>query len=77
LRFAARDRGTRLLIALALGAAIGTAVAQSRPAAFPRAAGILMMWLGLAVRVWAIAALGGTYRVYRRSTPARLIPRLW
>jgi protein-S-isoprenylcysteine O-methyltransferase Ste14 len=62
-----RDRGTRILIALTLGVAIGTAAAAHspntlRPSASLRAAGILVMWLGLALRVWAIAALGGSFR---------------
>jgi protein-S-isoprenylcysteine O-methyltransferase Ste14 len=63
-----RDRATRVLIAMTLGAAIGAAVlarsvAQSLRIPVPlRIAGVVVMWLGLALRVWAIAALGGAFR---------------
>lgn len=60
-----RDRGTRLRIAVSLGVAIAVAsVASSRlpmPAAL-RTVGVGVMWLGLALRVWAIATLGGAFR---------------
>src|SRR5690349_22175390 len=64
----AHDRGTRVLIVAGIGAAIlATGIATSRvpslrtpPAA--RAAGVAVMWLGLAVRAWAIAALGRSFR---------------
>ena len=63
-----RDRGTRVLIAISLGAAIGgarvaTLVAPSLgiPVAV-RVFGVVVMWLGLATRVWAVAALGGAFR---------------
>jgi protein-S-isoprenylcysteine O-methyltransferase Ste14 len=61
---ARRDRGTRILIALALVAAIATAAAM-RPlwtSAPPRVVGLVLMWLGLGVRGWAIAALGANFR---------------
>jgi protein-S-isoprenylcysteine O-methyltransferase Ste14 len=62
-----RDRGTRTLVVLALGVVIGTAVAaplaQSPPALAPLpATGLVLMWLGLALRVWSVAALGGDFR---------------
>jgi len=63
-----RDRGTRALIAITLGAAIGLAAAAASVAPslrMPEAArvlGVIVMWLGLATRVWAIAALGGAFR---------------
>jgi protein-S-isoprenylcysteine O-methyltransferase Ste14 len=63
-----RDRGTRVLIALTLGAAIGLAAAAESIApslGMPGAArvlGVIVMWLGLATRVWAIAALGAAFR---------------
>lgn len=60
-----RDRGTRILVALTLGVTIATAAAAplTLPASAPLpAAGLVMMWLGLALRVWAIAALGGHFR---------------
>ena len=63
-----RDRGTRALIAVTLGAAIGIAAAAAslapslRTPAALRVLGVIVMWLGLATRVWAIAALGGAFR---------------
>jgi protein-S-isoprenylcysteine O-methyltransferase Ste14 len=62
-----RDRGTRVLLALSLGAAIYAAVAARSVQALrmsvpPPIAGVALMWLGLGLRVWAIAALGGSFR---------------
>ena len=63
-----RDRGTRVLIALTLGAAIGLAAAAEsiapslRMPGAARVLGVIVMWLGLATRVWAIAALGAAFR---------------
>ncbi|HYZ28975.1 MAG TPA: hypothetical protein VE570_07980, partial [Thermoleophilaceae bacterium] len=63
-----RDRGTRVLIVIALGAALAAApwarsVAPAmRMPIVLRVAGVVAMWLGLALRVWAIAALGGSFR---------------
>jgi protein-S-isoprenylcysteine O-methyltransferase Ste14 len=57
-----------VLIALTLGAAIGLAAAAESIApslGMPGAArvlGVIVMWLGLATRVWAIAALGAAFR---------------
>ena len=65
---AARDRFTRVLIAVSLGAAIGLAAFIAARAPAPRiggphrTAGLIVTWLGLAVRVWAIAALGRAFR---------------
>jgi protein-S-isoprenylcysteine O-methyltransferase Ste14 len=67
----ARDRGTRVLIAVTLGAAIVLAAVTASRSTAPRiagpyrAAGLIAMWLGLAIRVWAIAALGRAFRPYR------------
>jgi protein-S-isoprenylcysteine O-methyltransferase Ste14 len=73
-----RDRGTRILVALTLGAAIGTAAAapsaQPLPTLAPLlAAGIVVMWLGLALRVWAIAALGGDFRTTVEVEPGQAV----
>ena len=62
-----RDRGTRTVVALAICAAIVAAVgagsAQLLPIAEPlRTAGVVVMWLGLALRVWSIAMLGESFR---------------
>jgi protein-S-isoprenylcysteine O-methyltransferase Ste14 len=63
-----RDRGTRLLIVATLAAAIiaalgaRSALPELRMPAPLRVAGVVAMWLGLALRIWAIAALGGGFR---------------
>ena len=61
---AARDRATRVLIAVAIAVAIVLAVVtQSRATSGAhRAAGVIVMWLGLALRAWAVAALGRAFR---------------
>jgi protein-S-isoprenylcysteine O-methyltransferase Ste14 len=63
-----RDRGTRVLIAISLGAAIGAAsiamsvVPSLRMPVAVRVFGVIVMWVGLVTRVWAVAALGGAFR---------------
>ena len=75
----ARDRGTRVLIAMTLGAAIVAALAgrsvapELRMPAPPRMAGVVVMWLGLALRVWAIAALGGGFRTTVEVEPGQAV----
>src|SRR3954452_8843547 len=75
----ARDRGTRVLIGLAIGAAILTAsVTMSRvpslriPAA-GRAAGVAALWVGLAVRAWAVATLGRAFRTTVEVDPGQVV----
>jgi protein-S-isoprenylcysteine O-methyltransferase Ste14 len=58
----ARDRGTRLLIGITLGIAVAVAALTASRSTGPRIAGLIVMWLGLAIRVWAIAALGRAFR---------------
>jgi protein-S-isoprenylcysteine O-methyltransferase Ste14 len=64
----ARDRATRVLIAVTLGIAVAVAAVTASRATAPRiagpywAAGLIVMWLGLTIRVWAIAALGRAFR---------------
>jgi protein-S-isoprenylcysteine O-methyltransferase Ste14 len=58
------DRGTRVLIAISIGVTIAVAVAtgsQAPPAAW-QAAGVVVMWLGLATRISAVATLGRSFR---------------
>jgi protein-S-isoprenylcysteine O-methyltransferase Ste14 len=63
-----RDRGTRILIAISLGAAI--AAASLAPSLAPslrvpvalRVFGVLVMCVGVAMRFWAVAALGDAFR---------------
>ena len=63
-----RDRGTRVLIAISFGAAIGAAsiaasvVPSLRIPVAVQVFGVIVMWVGLATRVWAVAALGGAFR---------------
>jgi protein-S-isoprenylcysteine O-methyltransferase Ste14 len=75
----AHDRATRILIAAALGSAIALAsvaakVAPSLRMPGPhRAAALIVMWLGLAIRVWAIAALGRAFRTTVEVDPGQAI----
>jgi protein-S-isoprenylcysteine O-methyltransferase Ste14 len=74
-----RDRGTRVLIAISLGATIGAAslapsVAPSlRTPAAVRGLGVIVMWLGLATRVWAVAALGRAFRTTVEVDPDQAV----
>jgi protein-S-isoprenylcysteine O-methyltransferase Ste14 len=74
-----RDRGTRALIAVSLGAAIATAgitasVAPSlRIPVAVRVVGVIVMWLGLGTRVWAVAALGGAFRTTVEVDPDQAV----
>jgi protein-S-isoprenylcysteine O-methyltransferase Ste14 len=67
-----RDRGTRLVVALSLAGSIFVGVLLRRsvpaldtpaPAAFA-VAGLVVIWMGLAVRVWAVATLGGSFSTF-------------
>ena len=74
-----RDRGTRVVIAISLGAAIAaasvaTSVAPSlRMPVAVRVFGVIVMWLGLATRVWAVAALGGAFRTTVEVDPDQAV----
>jgi protein-S-isoprenylcysteine O-methyltransferase Ste14 len=69
-----RDRGTRILVALTLGAAIGTAIAAPSAPSLPLlATGLVVMWLGLALRVWSITALGGDFRTTVEVEPGQAV----
>jgi protein-S-isoprenylcysteine O-methyltransferase Ste14 len=76
---AVRDRATRALIAVTLGAAVAlAAVTESRatPPRLPgphRAAGLIVIWMGLAIRVWAIAALGRAFRTTVEVDPGQAV----
>jgi protein-S-isoprenylcysteine O-methyltransferase Ste14 len=66
------DRGTRAIVALSLGGSIvlGVLVPGWLPALNTPAAkafvvvGIIVIWLGLAVRVWAVLTLGGSFSTF-------------
>ena len=74
-----RDRGTRVLIAVSLGAAIALASAATSVAptsGIPvavQAIGVVVMWLGLATRFWAVAALGGAFRTTVEVDPDQAV----
>jgi protein-S-isoprenylcysteine O-methyltransferase Ste14 len=77
---AARDRGTRALIAVTLGAAIALALVIRSRSTGPRIAGsydvgVIVVWLGLAIRVWAIIALGRAFRTTVEVDPEQAIVR--
>jgi len=74
-----RDRGTRVLIAISFGAAIGvasiaTSVAPSlRIPVAVQVVGVIVMWMGLATRGWAVAALGGAFRTTVEVDPDQAV----
>jgi hypothetical protein len=64
-----RDRGTQKLIGVTLGAAIVLAITSTTVAPSLRIpghgivlAGLIVLWLGLVIRVWAVVALGSAFR---------------
>ena len=76
---AAADRATRVLIAVALATAFALAAATESWARAPRiggpyrALGLIVIWLGLAIRVWAIAALGRAFRTTVEVDPGQAV----
>jgi protein-S-isoprenylcysteine O-methyltransferase Ste14 len=83
----AQDRATRILIGVTLGAALALAsVATSRAPSLRipgphRAVALIVMWLGLAIRVWAIGALGSAFRTTVEVDPGQTLvsngPYVW
>jgi protein-S-isoprenylcysteine O-methyltransferase Ste14 len=72
------DRFTRILIAATIGAAVGLSLSASdaqplRLADPGRVAGLAVMWLGLAIRVWAIATLGKAFRTTVEVDPGQAV----
>jgi protein-S-isoprenylcysteine O-methyltransferase Ste14 len=65
-----QDRGTQKLIGVTLGAAIVLAIKSTTVAPSLRIpghggvvlAGLIVLWLGLVIRVWAVVALGSAFR---------------
>jgi protein-S-isoprenylcysteine O-methyltransferase Ste14 len=74
-----RDRATRVLIAFSLGASI--AAARLAPSVAPslripvgvQAVGVVVMWMGLATRAWAVAALGDAFRTTVEVDPGQVV----
>ncbi len=58
----ARDRGTRVLIGVTLGLSVVPAAVIASHSTGPRIGGLVVLWAGLALRVWAVAALGRAFR---------------
>ncbi|WP_344938098.1 hypothetical protein [Sphaerisporangium flaviroseum] len=67
-----RDRGTRVIVSLSLAGSIGLglllrgwvpALDTPAPQAFA-VAGVVLIWVGLAVRAWAVLTLGGSFSTY-------------
>jgi protein-S-isoprenylcysteine O-methyltransferase Ste14 len=73
----AGDRGSRVLIAvtiaIAIAIALAAATASSQIAGPYRTAGLIVMWLGLAIRVWAIASLGRAFRTTVEVDPDQAV----
>lgn len=72
------DRFTRILIAATIGATIALAVNTSHARSpgvseTSRAAGVAIMWLGLSIRVWAIATLGQAFRTTVEVEPGQAV----
>jgi protein-S-isoprenylcysteine O-methyltransferase Ste14 len=72
------DRFTRVLIAATIGATIALAVSASHAQSLRipgsgRTAGLVVMWLGLAIRVWAIATLGNAFRTTVEVDPGQAV----
>ncbi len=72
------DRFTRVLIGTTLGATIALAVSASHTQTLRisdpgRAAGLAVMWLGLVIRVWAIATLGNAFRTTVEVDPGQAV----
>ena len=73
-----RDRGTRVLIAISSAPRRHAATAASlapmlRIPAVLRVLGVIVMWLGLATRVMAIATLGGAFRTTVEVEPGQAV----
>jgi protein-S-isoprenylcysteine O-methyltransferase Ste14 len=72
------DRFTRIVIAATIGGTIALAVRASHAQPLritdpSRAAGLVVMWLGLAIRVWAIATLGTAFRTTVEVEPGQVV----
>ena len=68
-----RDRATRVWISLSLAAAIAVALAARSTLQPLRTAGVVVMWLGLVLRAWAILALGASFRTTVEVDPGQAV----
>jgi protein-S-isoprenylcysteine O-methyltransferase Ste14 len=64
-----------VLLAVSLGAAVGVAgaAAAGTPPVALEVAGLAIMWLGLALRVWAVAVLGRAFRTTVEVDPGQAV----
>ena len=72
------DRFTRVVIAITIGAAVALAVNASSDRSLrlghpDRVAGLVIMWLGLALRVLAITRLGRSFRTTVEVDPGQVV----
>ena len=76
---AAADRATRVLVAVALAAAFTLAALTESWARAPRIGGphrtlgLIVIWLGLGIRFWAVAALGRAFRTTVEVDPGQAV----
>jgi protein-S-isoprenylcysteine O-methyltransferase Ste14 len=72
-----QDRGSRAVIALALAGSVWGAFAARALAPGLDAAtgwpGVVLLWLGLALRVWAVVALGAAFRTTVGVEPGQVV----
>jgi protein-S-isoprenylcysteine O-methyltransferase Ste14 len=74
------DQGSIVAVVVALGAGVGVAVWSAAGSAtlipggwLPFALGLLMMWLGIALRQWAVLTLGPFFTVVVRVTEGQSV----
>jgi protein-S-isoprenylcysteine O-methyltransferase Ste14 len=73
------DRGTRVLIALSIGVALFAAIGAAKAApglntpVGVQVVGAVVLCLGLAVRVWAVVALGAAFRTTVEVDPGQAV----
>jgi protein-S-isoprenylcysteine O-methyltransferase Ste14 len=76
-----QDRGTRMIVALSLGGAIfvGILLRQWLPAldtpvpAVFAVAGLVVIWVGLALRLWAVLTLGRSFSTFVQVDAAQAV----
>ena len=75
------DRGTRGIVAVSLGASIFVGILLRRwvpvldtpaPEVFA-VAGLVVIWAGLAVRVWAVVTLGGSFSTFVQADAGQVV----
>jgi protein-S-isoprenylcysteine O-methyltransferase Ste14 len=75
------DRATRVIVTFSLIApvVVGSMMRRWVPAlntpavGFFTAAGLVVIWAGLIVRIWAVVTLGGSFSTYLRAVPGQTV----